>query len=283
MKIAIASGKGGTGKTLISTNLFNVTPNSTYIDCDVEEPNGHLFLKGTHVKEQSFHIMIPEVNQNICNNCGKCAEVCQFNAIISAKQKVLVFPELCHGCGSCTFFCPTKAITETPKIIGKIQETLINNKPMITGTLNIGEPMAPPIIKQLKALPISTEHIIIDSPPGTSCPVIAAITGADMVLLVTEPTPFGLHDLDLAVQVVQKLNIPMGIIVNKSGLGGNIIENYSKKKNIEILLEIPHSKTIAKLYSEGKLITTLPKYKKIFENLSEKIQKKVKGFQNHES
>ncbi len=273
MKIAIASGKGGTGKTLIATNLFNVIPNAVYFDCDVEEPNGKLFLKGSTVKETHCNIMIPTVDLNKCTNCGKCSDVCQFNAIITAKNKVLVFPELCHGCGSCTYFCPTKAITETPKTIGKIIKSSFNNKPVFTGLLNIGEPMAPPIIKDLKKVSHNKKHTILDSPPGTSCPVIASIQNADIVILVTEPTPFGLHDLDLAVQVVRKLKIPLGVVINKSGLGGNIIHNYCKNKNIKILLEISHSKKIASLYSKGELITTLPKYKVLFLKLFKDILK----------
>lgn len=272
MKIAVASGKGGTGKTLISTNLFNVIPQAIYIDCDVEEPNGHLFLNSLIDKESLVSSLIPLVDETKCNNCGICAKVCNFKAILCAQKKVLVFPELCHGCGSCSYFCPQKAITEIPREIGKIETRSFQNKLTFTGRLNIGEAMAPPLIKQLKKTIKQNSEIIIDCPPGTSCPVIEAIKDVDFVILITEPTPFGLNDLRLAVKVVQKMQIPLGVVVNKSGLGGNIIQTYCQNENISILLEIPHDKWIAETYSKGKLITEKLNYKKIFTNLYSTIK-----------
>ncbi len=271
MKIAVASGKGGTGKTLVSTNLFNVIENSTYIDCDVEEPNGHLFLNAKPEKEITVSTLIPAVDTSKCNSCGICAKVCNFNAILCAKNKVIVFPELCHGCGSCTYFCPLNAISEIPREIGKIEISSFKHKKVYTGRLNVGEAMAPPLIKQLKEKNNSFSRIIIDCPPGTSCPVIESIKGSDFVILVTEPTPFGLNDLRLAVEVVKKTKIPFGIIINKSGLGGTIIHDYCKVDAIPILLEIPHDKWIAEAYSKGKLITEEPFYKTMFTQLHEKI------------
>jgi MinD superfamily P-loop ATPase len=276
MKIAVASGKGGTGKTLISTNLFNVVDDVIYLDCDVEEPNGHIFLKSKQESSESVYIAVPKIDDEKCTYCGRCGEVCKFNAIIVAKQKVLVFPELCHGCGSCSYFCPQQAITENPREIGKIETADFNNKKVYTGRLNIGEPMAPPVIKKLKHKADNFDGTIIyDSPPGTSCPVIETLKGVDFVVLVTEPTPFGLNDLKLAVEVVRKLNIPMGIVVNKSGLGGTIISDYCKAENIKLLLEIPHADEIAKKYSRGELITQDEKYKIIFEKLYQDIKTEI--------
>jgi len=268
MKIAVASGKGGTGKTLISTNMFNVLPSAVYLDCDVEEPNGHIFLKSDIERKELVFIPIPQVDEAVCTHCGKCAKVCNFNAIISAKQKVLVFPELCHGCGSCTYFCPEDAISEINREIGKIEIGKFDQKEIFTGRLNVGEPMAPPVIRKLKEKMIgSSADFIIDCPPGTSCPVIESLVGVDFVVLVTESTPFGLNDLKLAVELVRKLNLPMGVVVNKSGLGGTLINDYCQSENIDLLLEIPHDKWVAETYSKGHLITEDDRYKKIFTKL----------------
>lgn len=273
MKIAVASGKGGTGKTLIATNLFNVTDNTVFLDCDVEEPNGHLFLQAEHQKNIPVNLLVPQIDEAKCVHCGKCSEVCKFNALIAAKNKVLFFPELCHGCGSCAYFCPHQAITEVPRNIGQIEVANFKNKQALTGRLNVGEPMAPPVIKQLKEqVKNFTQDIIIDAPPGTSCPVIEAVTGVDYVVLVTEATPFGLNDLKLAVELVRKLNIPLGIIVNKSGLGGTIISDYCREENLTLLLELPHDNEIAQKYSRGQLITDDEKYKNIFKKLYEDIR-----------
>ena len=273
MKIAVASGKGGTGKTLIATNLFNVIKDAVYLDCDVEEPNGHIFLRSKIENSEPVNILIPEINDEKCTYCGRCAEVCQFNALIVAKDKVLVFPELCHGCGSCSYFCPQKAITEKPREIGKIEQSFFNNKKVLTGRLNIGEPMAPPIIKKLKeSAPEQTSVIILDAPPGTSCPVIETIKGVDLVVLVTEPTPFGLNDLKLAVEVVRKIGLPMGIVVNKSGLGGSLIKDYCQSENLKLLLEISHDNKIAVQYSKGELISEKGSYEKVFNKLYSDIK-----------
>jgi len=287
MKIAVASGKGGTGKTLISTNLFNVIEAAVYADCDVEEPNGHIFLKSNIKNSEAVNILIPEINNEKCTSCGRCAEVCQFNALIVAKarppklperrrDKVIVFPELCHGCGSCTYFCPENAITEKPREIGKVELSSFNNKTVLTGRLNVGEPMAPPVIKELKKhIPKQSSVVIIDSPPGTSCPVIEAIQDSDFVILVTEPTPFGLNDLKLAVEVVRKLDLPMGIVVNKSGLGSNLIRDYCQEEDIKLLLEIPHNNEIAVLYSKGELISEKEIYREVFKQLYQDIRVEI--------
>ncbi|MDD5456269.1 MAG: ATP-binding protein [Candidatus Margulisbacteria bacterium] len=273
MKIAVASGKGGTGKTLISTNIFNILSDAIYLDCDVEEPNGHIFLKTETIRKESVYIPVPEINESKCVFCGRCSQVCNFNAIIVARRKVLVFPELCHGCGSCAYFCNKKAIVETPKEVGRIETGIYKGKWVYTGRLNIGEPMSPPVIKKLKekAAGIDTD-IILDSPPGTSCPVIETISGADYVILVTEPTPFGLNDLKLAVNVVRKLKLPLGIVINKSDLGDSTVKKYCKKEKIKLLLEIPHDIWIAESYSRGELITDTEKFAGIFKKLFKDIR-----------
>ncbi|MBU0580972.1 MAG: ATP-binding protein [Candidatus Margulisbacteria bacterium] len=278
MKIAVASGKGGTGKTLVSTNLASIfDAKCVYVDCDVEEPNGHLFLKPKITKKEDVEIPIPSIDEKKCTYCGRCAEVCQFNALLVAKKKVLVFPEMCHGCGSCTYFCPEKAISEIPKKIGVIEEGKFNKNTILTGRLNIGEPMAPPIIRKLHKKVNKLQSLVIyDSPPGTSCPMIETIKKVDYVVLVTEPTPFGLHDLKLAVEVVCKLEMPLGIVINKSMVGNKLINDYCTKENIKVLLEIPYSDEVARLYSRGELIVHLAQYKKIFEKLYLDIKKELK-------
>lgn len=266
MKIAVASGKGGTGKTLVATNLASViTSGCVYVDCDVEEPNGHLFLNPHIIKTEDVILPMPSIDNNKCTHCGHCAEVCQFHALIVAKDKVLVFPAMCHGCGSCIYFCPEKAITEVPRKIGKIKAGTLINGNMLTGYLNIGEPMAPPIIKELHRKIIDDPRVTIyDSPPGTSCPMISTVRTVDYVVLVTEPTPFGLHDLELAEKVVKKLNIPFGIVVNKSMPNNDLIKDHCRKNNIRILLEIPYDDDIARAYSHGELLSNEKKYTDMF-------------------
>ena len=281
MIISIASGKGGTGKTTIAVNLaLALTKDKKrsvqYLDCDVEEPNAHLFLKPEILNVKSVEIAIPTINDAKCNYCGKCAEVCVYNAIAVTKNKLLIFPGLCHGCGACMLFCPEKAISEKGKEIGILEEGKAESIHFVHGRLNIGEPMAPPIIREIKKK-IKNENntiTIIDAPPGTSCPVIESIKESDYSILVTEPTPFGLHDLVLAVEVLKKLNIPHGIVLNKCDIGDNKVEDYCKKNNIPILLSIPLDKEIAIAYSKGIPIVKINKfYEKKFTQLIKKIIK----------
>lgn len=268
MIISVASGKGGTGKTTIAVNLAlalakDKEKNVQFLDCDVEEPNAHLFLKPVITNSESVKIPVPKINDEKCNYCGKCAEVCVFNAIAVTKNKVLVFPGLCHGCGACMLFCPGKAISEQGREIGILEEGKARSISFIDGRLNIGEPMAPPIIRKIKkrinrdgikgkSNDITNHYLtIIDAPPGTSCPVIESIKDSDYTILVTEPTPFGLHDLILAVEVLQKLKIPHGVVLNKCDVGDHKVEEYCKKNNIPLLLSIPLDREIAVAYSQG--------------------------------
>jgi MinD superfamily P-loop ATPase len=281
MIITIASGKGGTGKTLVSTNLaaavaLSGSRNITYMDCDVEEPNGHIFLKPKLYKTEAVNISVPVCDKEKCDYCGKCAEVCQFNAILAAKKMFLVFEEMCHGCGSCILVCPKRALTEKKRKIGVVESgiSVIKENAQLAfshGKLNIGEPMAPPIIKALKKHINKEDLVILDAPPGTSCPVVETIANSDFVVLVTEPTPFGLHDLKLAVDVVRKLDVPFGVVVNKSGIGNHDVNNFCDQEKIQILLSIPHDKKIAHTYSKGELLVTQSNFKAIFNELYQHI------------
>ncbi|MDD5015800.1 MAG: ATP-binding protein [Atribacterota bacterium] len=293
MIISVASGKGGTGKTTIAVNLaFTLAKdkekNVQFLDCDVEEPNAHLFLKPVITGSEAVEIPVPKIDDEKCNYCGKCAEVCVFNAIAVTKNKVLVFPGLCHGCGACTLFCPEKAITEQGKEVGIIEEGKAGSINFTHGRLNIGEPMAPPIIRKIKKKAkkdgikgedndITRNHItLIDAPPGTSCPVIESVKDSDFTILVTEPTPFGLHDLVLAVEVLQKLKIPHGVVLNKCDIGDHKVEEYCKKNNIPILLSIPLDKEIAVAYSKGIPIVKInSSYEQKFSQLFQKIIQKI--------
>ncbi len=275
MKIAIASGKGGTGKTTVSVNLARTMGNRVLLlDCDVEEPNAHLFLKGDKVREEIVTIPIPQVDESLCNSCGECSKFCEYHAIVTFGTAPLIFPEMCHGCGGCTRVCPPKAITEVGRRIGVV-ETLTSEKiTLIGGRLDVGVAMAPPLIRAVKEHLHNNLPAILDAPPGTSCPVIATIRDTDMVLLVTEPTPFGLNDLALAVDMVRELKIPFGVIINRMGSGDDRVHQYCEKENIPVLLEIPDDRRIAEAYSRGILmVDALPEYRKLFENLMEKISK----------
>ncbi|MGB6370586.1 MAG: ATP-binding protein, partial [Atribacterota bacterium] len=290
---SVASGKGGTGKTTIAVNLAlalakNQGKNVKFLDCDVEEPNAHLFLKPVITSSESVKIPVPKINHKKCNYCGKCAEVCVFNAIAVTKNKVLVFPGLCHGCGACSLFCPEKAISEEGNEIGILEEGKAGSINFTHGRLNIGEPMAPPIIRKIKTKikkdyngnrsnDITNHYItLIDAPPGTSCPVIESIKGSDYTILVTEPTPFGLHDLILAVEVLKKLNIPHGVVLNKCDIGDHQVEEYCKKNNIPLLLFIPMDKEIAVAYSQGISIVQInSSYKQKFIQLFHKIAQAI--------
>ena len=277
MIIAVASGKGGTGKTTIATNLArSIGDGAQLIDCDVEEPNSHLFLYPYIEKTETVYVPCPKVNRDKCTYCGECAKICRFNAIVVVKEHVLVFPELCHGCGGCSRVCPEEAISEIPKSIGILEQGVSHPVGFIHGRLTVGEAMSPPLIKAARALANVNGVVIIDSPPGTSCPVIAAVKGSDFCILVTEPTPFGLNDLELAVEVVFELGIPAGVVINRSDIGDPAVKEFCEDRSIPILMEIPEDRQIAEAYSRGEMIIdVMPEYKERFQELFAAIRDKL--------
>lgn len=269
MKFAVASGKGGTGKTTVSVNMARVYDADIILaDCDVEEPNAHLFLKAERLSEENIFIPIPHVDEARCIACGECSRLCEYSAIVTFGTEPLVFPEMCHGCGGCMLVCPANAISETNRPIGVIETSRMDNITLISGKLSVGVAMAPPLIRAVKSRLPKDAAVILDVPPGTSCPVMSAIRDSDMVLLVTEPTPFGLHDLILAVDTVKELNLPFGVIVNRMGSGDDRVHAFCRQRNIPILLEIPDDRRIAEYYSRGILIAdALPEYRRLFADL----------------
>jgi len=272
MIISVLSGKGGTGKTLISVNLAAVLDNVQYLDCDVEEPNGFIFLKPQLRGKEAVKVKNPIVDIEKCLACGQCVKACQFNSLALVKEKVIIFSKLCHSCGACLLVCPAQAITEIDREIGFVEEGTMGDLACYQGKLQVGEPMAIPIIKQLKTKINGQRNVILDCPPGSSCSVVNSIEGSDYCILVTEPTPFGFHDLQIAVSLVRKMGIPFGVIINKNQLGSNIILNYCQKEEIQILGAIPFSKEIARIYSEGKLLANHGHYwNRYFRDLAHQV------------
>jgi MinD superfamily P-loop ATPase len=269
MILAVASGKGGTGKTTVSVNLARVAGRHVQLlDCDVEEPNAHLFLRGVLQRREEICVPVPQVDASLCTGCGECSGFCRYHAIASLESGALTFPELCHGCGGCSLVCPEKAITETGHRIGVVETSEADGITLIQGRLDIGVAMAPPLIRAAKSFLDEGAPAILDAPPGTSCPMIAAISDAHLVILVTEPTPFGLHDLKLAVDMVRELKIPAGVVINRVGLGDDRVHAFCREQGIPVLLEIPDDRKIAEAYSRGELaVDALPAYHAHFENL----------------
>jgi MinD superfamily P-loop ATPase len=273
MHISIASGKGGTGKTTVATNLaLAIGSDVQLLDCDVEEPNAHFFIDPVFEETKTVFTPVPIVDEEKCTFCGKCSEICQFKAIAVVNKTVLVFNELCHSCGGCMEVCPENAITEKGRELGIIQKGHRNGIEFIHGKLRVGEAMSPPLIKKVRSYECLAKLNIIDAPPGTSCPVIASVKDTDFVLLVTEPTPFGLYDLKLAVGAVEILNIPGGLVINRCDMGNNKVKEYADTMKLPILMEIPFDRRIAEAYSIGDpLVETFPEWKDKFLELYHRI------------
>lgn len=284
MIISIASGKGGTGKTTIATNLaLSLDGDVQLLDCDVEEPNAHLFIRPEIDEKRTINVPVPQVNMDKCSLCGKCQDICQFKAIVIMSRTVLTFPEMCHSCGGCMLICPEKAISETTREIGIIERGHRDGLEFIHGKLRVGEAMSPPLIRKVRECSRPQTTTIIDAPPGTSCPVIAAMKGTDFVLLVTEPTPFGLHDLTLAAGAVKLLGIPRGLVINRSDMGDDRVRRFAENEKLPILMEIPFDRNIAEAYSQGKmLIETMPGWKSKFLELYRQIAAIVSKTNTHE-
>jgi MinD superfamily P-loop ATPase len=278
MIISVASGKGGTGKTFVATNLaLSLESHVQLLDCDVEEPNAHLFIRPVIEEVITATTPVPEVDEGKCTLCRKCSEICQFKAIVVIGQIVLVFPELCHSCGGCVEVCPEGAISETGRELGVIERGQRNGLEFVHGKLRVGEAMSPPLIRKVRSFTNLDKLTIIDAPPGTSCPVIASTKGADFVLLVTEPTPFGLHDLKLMVEAIKILEIPHGLVINRSGIGDDQVKIYAEKENIPLLMEIPFDRGIAESYSRGELLVeVMPEWKERFLGLYHLIEEVLK-------
>lgn len=274
MILAIASGKGGTGKTTLAVNLACVFgPGVRLLDCDVEEPNAGLFLGGETEAAEAVTILIPGVDESLCDGCGECGRFCRYRAIVSFGAVPIVFPEMCHGCGGCARVCPRGAIREAERRIGVIERLRAGAVTLVQGRLDVGGVLVPPLIRAVRAHAAGPGPVIIDAPPGTSCPVIAAVRGCDFLLLVTEPTPFGLHDLTLAVETARALGRPFGLVVNRVGIGDERVHAYARRENIPVLLDIPDDRKIAEAYARGRLIIeACPEYEPLFRSLAAKIR-----------
>jgi len=277
MIISIASGKGGTGKTTVAVNMALSLKDIQILDCDVEEPNVHVLLQPKINETEPVYISTPLIDEEKCDRCRKCSEFCEYNALFVTPEKVLFFPQLCHSCGGCMLVCPRNAITEKNVEIGVVKTGAAEGVELVYGELNVGEPMPVPVIKAVKKQIKSNKTVIIDSPPGASCPVIESVHGSDYCLLVSEPTPFGLHDLKIMVQVLERLKIPFGVVINRAGIGDKKTHDFCEEKGLPILLEIPFQRKIAELYSSGiPLVVELPEWKKKFELLTDKIKEFVR-------
>jgi len=272
MIIAVASGKGGTGKTTVAVNMALSLGKVQLLDCDVEEPNAHILLRPEILDTLPVYTLIPRILEELCDYCGKCAEFCTFNALFVAPKAIMTFSELCHSCGGCSIVCPKGAIIEEKKQIATIKKGIIGDIELVYGELNVGEPMPVPVIKEVKKHIKGDMTVLIDAPPGTACPLVASVYKSDYCLLVTEPTPFGLHDLKITVQVLKDLKVPMGVVVNCAGIGDRKVYEYCEEQGIPILLEIPFSKRIAELYSQGiPFVAEMPEWKERFQQFFDRI------------
>ena len=285
-RIAVASGKGGTGKTTLATSLAATAAmrgsGAAYVDCDVEEPNGHLFLHPEIAEEIPVEVPVPEVDEEACTLCGRCGQVCQFGAITALPRAVATFPELCHGCGGCALACPVNAIEEVGRMVGSVArgtaEAGGNGLAFLHGVLNVGEAMAPPVIEAVLERVPDVELLVVDSPPGTACPMIAALRHSDYVILVTEPTPFGLSDLRLAAETVDQMGIPYGVVINRADIGDDSVAAWCREAGVDLLAEIPSRRELAEAYSRGELLPEVfPEMRRWMERLLDGVVLRAKG------
>jgi MinD superfamily P-loop ATPase len=284
MRIAIASGKGGTGKTTVATNLAVVAARQrsgvVYADCDVEEPNGHLFLRPEIEATETVHVLVPKVDRARCTACGSCSAICRYSAIVQVKDQVLLYPELCHSCGGCWLVCPVEAVEPVERPIGELQRGRAGAVRFVQGTLEVGQARSVPLIEAVKAAlddrggsQVSERPLaLLDAPPGTSCPVVETVRGCDYVVLVAEPTPFGLHDLKLAVEMVRTLRLPFGVVVNRASVAPGAMQDYCRGRGIPVLAEIPDDRSLAEAYARGEMIVeALPHYAEVFSRVVARV------------
>ncbi len=276
MILSVASGKGGTGKTLVATSLaLSVEGQGAVqlLDCDVEEPNVHILLRPEIDSSQPVIVPVPVVDKEKCTYCGLCSDVCAYNAIAVAGKAVLVFPELCHGCGACSYVCPEEAIIEVGREVGVVESGHVGGIRFVGGRLNVGEAMAVPVIRAVKKLANPQATVILDAPPGTSCPVVETVRGSDFCLLVTEPTPFGLNDLTIAVEVAREINVPCGVVINRDGPGDESVEGYCAQEGIPVLMRIPFDRRIAEAYCRGETLAAyMPSWQQAFRELFDMVR-----------
>ncbi len=274
MLVAVASGKGGTGKTMVAVNLAVTGQDWQYVDCDVEEPNGHIFLRPAIRSAEPVFIRVPEIDAEKCTLCHECASACRYNALAVLPDQVAVFPELCHGCGLCSWVCPEGAVSESRRPVGVVEAGANGKLVLIQGRINVGEPMAVPVIRAVRSRVRTDGDAILDAPPGTSCPVVQSVQGSDLCLLVTEPTPFGLHDLELAAEMARRLDLAVGVVINKDGIGDSAVDAFCSAQGIPVLARIPHDRRIAEVYSRGLLVVEeLPEYRGVFQQLLVNIER----------
>jgi MinD superfamily P-loop ATPase len=273
MIVSVASGKGGTGKTSVAVNMALSVGNVQFLDCDVEEPNAHLLLHPKLGRLEPVVSFVPLVNEKLCDHCGDCSKFCQYNALFTNPTKVLVFSELCHSCGGCAMVCPKKAISWDKNRIGVLNFGSVGDLSLVYGELEVGKPLAVPVIKAVKKQMKRGKNVILDSPPGASCPFVETVRGSDFCVLVTEPTPFGLHDLKIAVQVLRSMAVPFGVVINRSGIGDKKVYDYCREERIQVLMEIPYQRKIAELYSQGiPFSIEMPEWTGKFHALYDKIK-----------